>query len=456
VRPNITIIVDTCAYIPESPVTMFGPLGAEITALSLDSPHITRSVSQRRCEYDDDHHEDSGHIESATASILPRHEGKGAAYEQAHIVSQLGQVGDLASMAPVPNSWKTRPLPQQRPRQPGMPTSYFDKRATSISMFVERRAAGDKIDRNITVKPLVIEKKPSKVELRSAKEVRRQANINTAATRREHEHQERSAARRAGVSHEGMGRYREEDDRVEYRYGKPEKKAKKWGWSKVARALMFILTGGQAQHQDANPKKRWEEFRSNEYGQHGRWQTVSPRASQPLPPTMRRVASAQQLQKRRGIIPPAPVTSGSVNSKYVRRSSSLGAIPALKSPAQPPSLAQPPKRQPNKLRRSASERKAPKSQKSLPRSASLSRHHQCVISPPIPRRPSGDLGLCPQYILADKLDIDELREMAQDQLDGSTLGGRSRRGTGSSGRTAVDSVIEVSTRNPIPHLSGGF
>ncbi|KAI5858950.1 hypothetical protein BZA05DRAFT_18018 [Tricharina praecox] len=454
VEPNMTIIVDTCAYIPESSEVMFGSPEAENTPVSWDSPHMERPVSQRH-EYDD-HHDDSGNIESATAFILEEHDDENASYDEAHIVSPLGQVGDLASTAPVPKSWKTRPPPppQHRHEQHGRSTSIFDKRATSISMFVGRRAVGDKIDHNITVKPLVIEKKSSKAELRStrAEEARRQENINVAANRRENELRGQCVDRRAEVSHGEMGRYREEDDRVEYRYGKTEKKVKKSGWSRVARALMFILTAGHAHHhhQDVNAKRNHEEFRTNEYGQHGRWHTVSPRASQA--PPMRRAASARPLQNRKGITPPAPLTSGRVDAKYHRRSRSLGAFPAMNSPVRPPDRTHSTRRQPNKLQRSTSERKVPGYQKPLSRSASLNQHHQCVISPPIPRRPSGDLGLNAQYVLADDLDIDELREMVQDQLDGSTLGGRSRRGTGSTGRTAVDSTIEPPQR-VIPKLS---
>ena len=438
----MTIIVDTCAYIPESSEVMFGSsVGNKL--VSWDSPHMERSATQRHHEYDH-HHEDSGNIENATAFIPAEHEGEDASYEGAHIVSPLGQVGHLASAAPAPNSWKTRPPPQHRPDQPRRSASNFDKRATSISMFVGERAVVDKIDHNFAVRPLVIEK-ASRAEQRqtNVEEARQHGNINVAAMRREKELRVRHVDR-AEANHGDMGRYREEDNWVEHRYGKPEKKAKKSGWSRVAMALVFVLTAGRVNHYESAAKRSQEELRNNDYGQHGRWHTVSPRASQSAP--IRRAASSRPLQNRRGITSPAPVTSGRINSKYHRRSRSLRDSPAFNTPVQSPNRTQSTKRQSKKLQRSSSERTARGYRKSLFRSASLNQHHQCVISPPIPRRPSGELGLKAQYILAEDVDIDELREMAYDQLDGGTLEGRSRRGTGSTGRAAVDSTIEVSTR----------
>jgi hypothetical protein len=390
----MTIIVDTCAYVPENSTIMFSPnlgLGKKASNPNFHSNH---------------------HSGSATDFVPGNHETEDACYEHANEISPLGHVGMAALMAP-PNSLKKRPPP------PPSPPSDEDllennKRFTSVSMFTGKRSDSRKYDHSITVKPLVIQKAKPESPRKKSITVQRGEWENT-------------------------------------------EKTKKSGWGKVARALLFVFSAGHANHNPHSPKRNQKGLQKEEFGKQQRWHMHSPQTPGTPPGVMiGRPATAgawRPTTAHRQCAPQFSPPRRSANPH--RRSRSLGnfSLPTAAQRPQPlpqlihPTQPNPPMRRPStKLKRSQSEKRVRGPQKTLTRSASLN-HGSCVVSPPIPPRPTVGLGVSAQFVLAEEHDLEQLKEL-RDTLDGNNSLGTgsmsSRRGTASTQATTVDDVRSLS------------
>jgi hypothetical protein len=392
-EPNMTIIVDTCAYVPENSTIMFAPnlgLGKKVSNPNFDNNH---------------------HLWGATEFIPDNQETEDACYGHANEISPLGQVGMAAAMAP-PNSLKKRPSPPPPPPPSNEDLQENNKRFTSVSMFTGKRSDQRKYDHSITVKPLVIQKAKPEIPAKKSITVQRGEWENT-------------------------------------------EKPKKSGWGKVARALQFVFSAGHANNFQTRNQKGFqkEEFGKQRWHMHSPQTPGTPPSvmiGRPATAGARRPTTAHR-QCAPSFSPPRR------SATLHRRSRSLGnfSLPAAAPIPQPipqlihPTPPNPPTRRPsNKIKRSQSERRVRGLPKTLARSASLN-HGNGVISPPIPPRPTVGLGVSAQFVLAGEHDLEQLKEL-RDTLDGNSSLGTgsmsSRRGTASTQATTVDDVRSL----PLP------
>lgn len=148
--PSMTIIVDTCSEIAISSPDMFEVPRYPRTSHRRKTPTPSQQQQQRNRQLS------SGYAR-IDSSIIAECVSEDSAYENARVVSPLGQVGDSLAYAPPIGSLKARPEKSWE----GWAAEIVDeKRNTSVSMFVGRRTS---------VGPLVINKTRGSVNRESAK-----------------------------------------------------------------------------------------------------------------------------------------------------------------------------------------------------------------------------------------------------------------------------------------------
>jgi len=271
------------------------------------------------------------------------------------------------------------------------------------------------------------------------------------------------------------------------RMAQPVKKENRTTWSKVTKALRFLLSSS-ASNKDLQRRptnggtRRTSPTRTGTVVNHRRATTQDstfafPRtqpASQSDEHRLYRNSSRRKtsISKRRGVPTLPPVDPGYLPFDFPppsqqRRSKSLSGIPSRPTVQHKQSFSttltseKRPDLQHSRTQSSNNSRKSRPSRSSmLSRKLSLSRKQPAIdISPPIPQRPAQDLGINSQF-KTPGLDRSQIQEMAgfggePEGLDGSTLVGsyadsnRSRVGTGGSDRQPV-------ANKPLPKLPHKF
>jgi len=406
-EPNVTVIVDTCAYIPPStpainkalpfpPTTGYG----NHRSLSGRRGRSRGSIKRSRRELD-------------TVTLAGR-ESEDSAYEAACVLSPLGQIGQCAYFSP-PNPLKSRP---QGGAWDGW-NAEEKRRETSVNMFVSGRAPPRNVQpvspggSQITNKPLQAHESP-KIPFQGM-----------------------------GWSGSGMKRTATAGSNS----GAFQHKKRKSVWSKITSAFIHIFSGGSSADRNSNNfscRGRGDPFQEDRFPENRQREHILSQALSQAPDSMsaslgrRRPASAGPPSKD-SVLPPLTLPPRMMHpnslpfgfSTSLQRSKSLSYFPELDLSKSSPlrSLSQRTARHNPDLRKSPS----PKLKPQIPPASSepLRRRN---ISPPVPQRPTGSFGFNPQYEKPTTIHMAQIMEIASDQQDD----GRCRTGSADTDKTLVD------------------
>ncbi|KAF8242830.1 hypothetical protein K440DRAFT_638188 [Wilcoxina mikolae CBS 423.85] len=410
-EPDVTIIVDTCAYIPpSSPVINkelpFPPAAGYGHHRSLSTRRGQSRGSTKRRSWRD--------LDSVT---LAERESEDSTYEAACVLSPLGQPGQCA-LSP-PNSLKSRP---QRGAWDGWSASE-KRRDTCVSMFMSGRVASGKVQPPIPARTSVINKSPIQPH--------DSPNIQVVGW-------SESGSKRTGTAGSN--------------YGPVQHKKGKSVWSKITKALMYVFSGGSSSNRNTHDfKGRVKQFqREDRFPMDKPREHILSQAPDSLlssSPSRRRPTSARPESKDSPLsLPPRLVNPSSLPFEFstsLQRSKSLSYFPELDV-----SRSAPLRSSSHRIGRSSNSpdpRKSPspklKPQTTRPASSELLRRRN--ISPPVPQRPSGNFGFNPQYEVPTTIHMAQILEIANDQYDGE------RCRTGSTDTDTDQTLVDVAQK-PLP------
>ncbi|KAI5788380.1 hypothetical protein EDC01DRAFT_162796 [Geopyxis carbonaria] len=488
-EPNITIIVDTCAYIPESSPIIFEGRGhypptkgygqrerGKRTNQQYKKHHHHKNMEQYTGEFES---QDGtyGDLESATAMILAERESEDSSYENANMISPLGHIGQAALTAPL-GSLKSRPVQHAwegwatDATPPPVPTQNI-KRNTSVSMFAGKRGRREQQKSEIFVGNR--EKQQPIVEMHEEQTIESLGFIT-------------AEAKEVGYTNTITSGNPQLVGRTDSLILRQKKKKPRKSLLRLARIILLAFSGNshsKSGHEHVRPTATTDELPK-------RSQTVSARKPEPMAtPQLPKHASLghsatrnASISKRRGVPTLPPVHPGRMTFDFpfaatatatataeVRHSRSLNSL--IDAARQKPTLINIPATGNSLTRRHSKLGSLTRSESHKERnllrkhSTSASTSHirkESVISPPIPRRPQQELGIIAQF-KTPHLDRATIQELATNShaangiytsgLDGSTLGSSRSRG-GSDASTAVAEDQNTPEKKPLPKLPYKF
>ncbi|KAF8541640.1 hypothetical protein BDD12DRAFT_488952 [Trichophaea hybrida] len=361
-EPDVTIIVDTCAYIPPtSPV-----INKELPFPPAVGYGNHRSLSIRKGQGRGSTKRRS--LRDLGSVILAERESEDSTYEATCVLSPLGQPGQCA-LSP-PNSLKSRP---QRGVWDGWTAS--EKRDTCVGMFMSGRVASGKGQPPMPARTSVINKSP----------IQPHDSLNIQGVG-----WSESESKRTGTARSNYGLVQHKGKSV---------------WSKIRKALMYAFSGGSSSTRNTHNFKG----RENQFQQEYQVPMDRPRehilsqASDSLlssSPSPGRPTSVHPASKGSPLsVPPRLVNPNSLPfelSTSLQRSKSLSYFPELDL-----SRSVPLRSSSHRIRRTSNSpdpRKSPspKPKPQTTRPASSEPLRRLNISPPVPQRPNGIFGFNPQ------------------------------------------------------------
>jgi hypothetical protein len=372
-KPSVTIIVDTCSYMPpDSPIIFKSPATGHSHSGSVSSISSRKSW-HRKSDGRGGYRKIQG---SVTALVLEERETEEVSYGSAEVRSPLGHIAEIAELAP-PNSLKKRPPPV---------TGMDGKRNTCVSMFMPARGTLPGAIRRgaAATEPLDISD-PVPTEMPEEEDKKEPMGYS--------ENTESDPPSRFSMLY--------------------QQKERKSTWTKISRVLLCVFSDKNLDTEERSLVGRdGQNDKPTQYtpGKERPWhvQSQAPGSIPAIPYSQTSspepTSPVREWSPSLGKFNPSDSNPRIATSTTIRRSKSLSFFPELdysqtKIPAKKP---------PKRLTRSNTELKAKaRSTPQVPLQPTMSVRK---TPPPVPSRPAEGLGLTPQYKIPS---MEQIREVAE-------------------------------------------